>query len=130
MSKNSTERKEDRRSTDGKIATEDLSSALTKGFGDSASVMGDVAEDLSFMTINLKDVNMEIFDSLREGMTVIMQPGERIEVRTERGLLIGRVRSEDVKLVSSLLLRNPTAWISNLYHKGVAVRIDTSGRVT
>ena len=31
MSKNSTEPKEDRRSTDGKIATEDLSSVLTAG---------------------------------------------------------------------------------------------------
>jgi hypothetical protein len=130
MSKNSTERKEERRSTDGKIATEDLSSVLTTGIENSTTPSGvGVVDDLRFVTVDLTDVNMEIFESLREGMAVILQSGKRIQVLTEKSILVGRVRSEDTQKVLSLLSRSPSAWISNLYHKGVAVRIETSGRV-
>lgn len=125
MSKNSTETQENRRSTDGKISTEDLSPTLTSqpdgtgGMGSNGS-----PQDPRQVVIDLADVNLEVLDSLREGMGVTFQTRRRTEVITEKGSLIGYVRSEDTKKVSSLLAINFRASISSLYHKGIKVRIE------
>lgn len=128
MSKNSTDAKENRRATDGKISTEDLSSTLANAVsGSGGLIVADLPEDL-VVNIDLADINLEAFDSFREGMDVVLRTGHgRMVAYTRKGVLIGYVRGRDTEKVSKLLEHNPTIMISSLHHKGVTVRIVVSG---
>ena len=74
MSKNSTDTKENRRATDGRIPTEDISSTLI-GTGTGGAAVVDLVEETT-LDVELTNVNLEIIDFLRapEGLSAMGGP--------------------------------------------------------